>query len=97
MSNDENVGPWGERGWTGAAGSVIRLSCALTILGARQAAYLALGRGSEANESGRAPRPRATSPVEAVLNQVEEQFGGVFRGVYRLGREYLPRLGATRP
>ena len=75
---------------------MLRLSWALTALGARQAAYLVERRGKKTDEFRRDSRSVATSPVEVVLNVAEEQFGGVFRGVYRVGREYLPGVGKAR-
>jgi hypothetical protein len=74
---------------------MLRLSWALTVLGVEQAVYL-VERRKNANEFGRASRPRAASPVDVVLNGAEEQFGGVFRGVYRMGRDYLPGVGKAR-
>jgi hypothetical protein len=75
---------------TAVASSMVRLSWALTILGIQQAAHLVEGRRGSMNESGgRASRPTATTPVDCVLNAVEEQLGGVFRGLYRVGRECL--------
>jgi hypothetical protein len=72
---------------------MLRLSWALSFLGARQAAYLVAGGRKNTHDFRRASRSLATSPVDAVLNLAEEQFGGVFRGVYRMGREYLPGVG----
>jgi hypothetical protein len=75
---------------------MLRLSWALTALGVRHAAYLVERRRKNTNEVRGASQLMATSPVDAVLNAAEEQFGGVFRGVYRVGREYLPGVGRTR-
>lgn len=96
LRNSDTGGRWGDGGWMGVGGSMLRLSWALTILGAQHAQYLVERRHENANEFRRASRPMATSPVDAVLNLAEEQFGGVFRGVYRMGREYLPGVGKVR-
>jgi hypothetical protein len=69
---------------------MFRFSWALTVLGAQQAANLIAQSASGQPSS-------ATHALDAVTNAVEEQFGGVFRGAYRTGREYLPGFGGERP
>jgi len=69
---------------------MLRLSWAMTVFGAQQTANLVAG-----SASGEA---RAVSEAfDAVSNAVEEQFGGVFRGAYRTGKEYLPGIGHQGP
>ncbi len=68
---------------------MFRFSWALTVLGAQQAANL-----MAQSASGQPSSP--THPLDAVTNAVEEQFGGVFRGAYRTGREYLPPFAGER-
>lgn len=77
-------------GLIGLGGSMFRFSWALSVLGAQQAANLIAQ-----SASGQPPHP--SHPLDAVTNAVEEQFGGVFRGAYRTGREYLPGSGGERP
>lgn len=77
-------------GLIGLGGSMFRLSWALTVLGAQQAVNLIAQSASGQPFS-------ATHPLDAVTNAAEEQFGGVFRGAYRTGREYLPGSGGERP
>lgn len=68
---------------------MFRLSWALTVLGAQQAAQLIEAPLKKANEFEPGSKPSATSPFDAVANVAEEQFGGVLRGLYRTGRESL--------
>ena len=83
----------GDRVWTRLGSSVIRVSWALTALGAQQAAHLLEFRPGRAEDPGLDPKPLSTTPFDAVANVVEEQFGGVFRGVYRVGREWVEGFG----
>ena len=47
-------------------------------------------KASEFREAPAPPTPsKATPPVNGVANAIEEQFGGVFRGVYRIGRKFF--------
>lgn len=70
--------------------SMLRFSWAMTVFGAQQAANLVTTSASG--------QPAAAGQAfDAVANAVEEQFGGVFRGAYRTGREYLPGVGRERP
>jgi hypothetical protein len=66
--------------------SMLRFSWALTVFGAQQAANLV-------TTSPTAQAHAAAHAFDAVANAVEEQFGGVFRGAYKAGREYMPGVG----
>ena len=70
-------------------GSVVRFAWAMTVLGAQQAVNLVASSASGWPSS-------VPHPFDAAANKAEEQFGGVFRGVYRTGREYIPWLGGGR-
>ena len=67
--------------------SMLRFSWAMTVFGAQQAANLVTGSGS-----GQATPPAADA-FDAVAHAVEGQFGGVFRGAYNTGRDWLPGFG----
>jgi hypothetical protein len=82
----EAPGRWSEL--IGLGGSMFRLSWALAVLGAQQATNLIAH-----SASGQPSSP--ARPLDAVTNAVEEQFGGVFRGAYKTGREYLPGSGGA--
>ena len=66
--------------------SMLRFSWALTVFGAQQAANMVTA-------SPTAQAHAAAHAFDAVANAVEEQFGGVFRGAYKAGREYMPGVG----
>jgi len=70
--------------------SVLRFSWALTVFGAQQAANMVTA-------SPTAQAHAVAHAFDAVANAVEEQFGGVFRGAYKAGREYMPGIGQGRP
>jgi hypothetical protein len=69
--------------------SVLRLSWAMTVLGAQQAAEIA-----------RLGPPRSTTtaagPVDVLSNAIGERFQGAFRGVYQVGTEWLSDLAGGR-
>ena len=70
--------------------SMLRFSWALTVFGAQQAANMV-------TTSPTVQAHAAAHAFDAVANAVEEQFGGVFRGAYKAGREYMPGIGLERP
>jgi hypothetical protein len=69
--------------------SMLRFSWALTVFGAQQAANMV-------TTSPTAQAHAAANAFDAVANAVEEQFGGVFRGAYKAGRDYMPGIGHER-
>ena len=70
--------------------SMLRFSWALTVFGAQQAANMV-------TTSPTTQAQAAAHAFDAVANAVEEQFGGVFRGAYKAGREYMPGIGNDSP
>lgn len=63
--------------------SMVRLFIAMGALGAQQATHFLRSRPPAETAIV------ATPPFDSVANAVEEQFGGVFRGVYRIGRQFF--------
>jgi hypothetical protein len=65
------------------------LSWAVTLLGAQQLTRICRSQDSQ-------PKPPAAEPLDVVSNAVEEQFLGAFRGVYKVGTEWLTDLAEGR-
>jgi hypothetical protein len=69
---------------------MLRLSWAITAFSAQQAAKLVTSALSGQR------RPAAADAFDALAHAVEGQFGGVFRGAYKTGSDWIPGLGPRR-
>ncbi len=78
MERDEGV----RAALVDASRSMLRLSWAVTVFSAQQAANLVTSAGTA--------RPAAADAFDAVTHAVEGQFGGIFRGAYRTVRNWMP-------
>ena len=80
-----------QAGMTELGRSMLRFTWAMSVFGAQQAANMVTR-----SVSGQA-KPAAADAFDAVVHAVEGQFGGVFRGAYNTGREWIPGFGHKQP